>query len=639
MRCNGARRAAALGRAFVSDTGEVKANDGDLVPLEWCFGETHPPAEPTMHAAFLRRATGDADVADATAVAMARSGASVSYAELLHASLGLAATLRKAGVAAGDAVAVLLPRSLNSVVAAVATTLAGATYIPLDEHYPAARTRFCASDCGARVVLGTADLVDALLPGFEGTVLTPDGHTGPDVVSTKWSGVGASETDRQAALSVAHEVNSADCAYVMYTSGSTGRPKGVLASHRAAGAILDGMSRALQLDTRSAVLGSSPASFDCAIVELWGPLSHGCAQVLTSYCELADAWYAEACGAVARHRVDVVTAVPAVLAGMLDCGLKESIEQGRALQAQTTGSSVIARPAIVSCGEALQPELAQRLRQAGADVFNGYGPTETHYTTCHPVLPSEVEAAAAGANGGRILIGGPLAHQSHWVLCPAGDDDGAVDRDGPIELRMARVGEIGELYVGGESLADGYMGLPERTSSSFLDPGAYRIFRGDGSDEPIDAGRLYATNDRIRWASGGVLDFLGREDHQMNILGLRVESGEVEAALAAVPGVTACAVMQVGDEIAAYVAMPSRVAGEASGSNSQTLPAIVDEVGVSLLDALPPYHVPTLWCIERELPTTPTGKVDRTALASRPASELLPHLVYDPEAAAEATTQ
>ncbi|MFJ5228432.1 amino acid adenylation domain-containing protein [Kitasatospora sp. NPDC088391] len=465
---------------------------------------------------------------------------SLTFAELDARSDALARRLAGRGVRRGDVVALALPGTALQVVAMLAVAKAGAAWLPLDPDHPAERLRLVVGDARP-VLLAVSAEVRPGLPELPLPVLVVDGPgPGPEA-----------EFGAQAP-------GPLDAAYVLHTSGSTGRPKGVVVPHAALANHMAWLAGHLGLTGADRVLARTSPGFDASVWETWLPLLHGGA---TCPVPPAVAHDPVALLALVRERgVTVAQFVPSLLALVL--GETEREERPTALRAVLCG------------GEPLGTALADRVAGAwGVEVHNLYGPTEaTIDATAHRYRPG-VDAA------GGVPLGRPVDNLRAYVL------DGA--------LRPVPAGVAGELYLAGAGLARGYLGRAGLTAGRFVaDP-----FAADGS-------RMYRTGDLVRRGADGLLGYLGRADDQVKLHGVRIEPGEVEAALAAVAGVGAACVLVREQRLAAYLVGPD-------------VPA--DEVlRARLAAALPPSMVPSVFVRLDALPLLPSGKTDRRALPAPP---------------------
>ncbi|HEY0552879.1 MAG TPA: amino acid adenylation domain-containing protein [Thermoanaerobaculia bacterium] len=484
------------------------------------------------------------------AEAVVFGGERLTYGELMQRSGALAARLRAAGVGPDVPVGLYLGRSLDMMVAVLGVLRAGGAYVPLDPTYPRERLRLMLEDAGAPVVLTHGPLA-AEVPEGVAVVMRVDGA--PTVESP---------------AEIASEVSPENLVYVTYTSGSTGRPKGVAMTHAAISAML-----AWQLRTSAAgggrTLQYTSLSFDVSCQEIFGTWCAGGTLVLVS---------------------EEVRRDPAALVRLLaEERIERLFQPFVALQqlamAAADGPLPAALREVMSAGEQLHvtPQVAALFaRLPGISLYNHYGPSETHAATW----------LALHGDPGRWpespTIGGPLDHARIFLL----------DAD----LRPVPEGVPGEIWIGGPGLARGYM-RADLTAERFLpDPLAWSPGWESG-------GRLYRTGDLARRLASGELEFLGRRDHQVKVRGHRVETAEVELALARHPAILQAAVAVRGDSagarrLVAYVVFRDDAEPPASG-----------ELRAFLADSLPDPMVPTAWARLAALPVTPSGKLDRRALA------------------------
>ncbi|HEX5760995.1 MAG TPA: amino acid adenylation domain-containing protein [Thermoanaerobaculia bacterium] len=480
-------------------------------------------------------------------VAAEHAGARLTYAELEERANRLARYLARIGVGPEVRVGVYLERSLELLVALLGVTKAGGVYVPLDPAYPRERIALLLED-GAPAVVLTQSSLRTLLPVGNAAIVSIDERR--------------EAIDRESAASFTCPAAPGNLVYVLFTSGSTGRPKGVQITHRALVNFLEAMRRAPGLAAGESLLAVTTLSFDIAGLELYLPLLVGGRVVLASRETAADGRLLAQ--ELARSGADVLQATPAAWRMLLDAGWTGDL-----------------RLRALCGGEALPEELAEKLRPRVGALWNLYGPTET------TIWSSVVEVR----KGEPVRVGPPLANTSFYV----------VDRD----LQPVPLGVPGELLIGGEGVARGYLRRPDLTAERFV-PDA---FGGVG-------GCLYRTGDLVRWRSGGGLEFLGRLDHQVKVRGFRIELGEVEAALAMQPAVERAVVVARGD--AAEKRLVAYVVGDAE-------PARLRE---ALRERLPDYMVPSVFVRLAALPLTPNGKVDRRALPD-PEALVAPAAEYE----------
>ncbi|MFI7491735.1 amino acid adenylation domain-containing protein [Micromonospora echinaurantiaca] len=505
------------------------------------------PREQTLHGPIEERAAATPD-----AVAVTFEGRSVTYAELNAAANRIAHRMRAAGVGPETLVGVCAERSVELVAGLLGVLKAGGAYLPLDPEYPADRLAFMVTDAAAPVVLVQRQLRD-VLPDTGATVLALDDEA-------VWAD--------QPTVDPASTAGPGHLAYVIYTSGSTGRPKGVPNTHRGIVNRLDWMQRTYRLGADDAVLQKTPASFDVSVWEFFWPLREGARLVVAKPGGHKDAGYLR--DLLVAERVTTAHFVPSMLTVFL---AEDGVEAATALRR------------VICSGEELPlasaVDFTARLPRCG--LHNLYGPTEAAIDVsswhCDPAL-------LAGLTS--VPIGAPIANLRLHVLGPAGNE--------------CPVGVAGELHIGGVGLARGYHRRPALTAERFVpDP-----FSG----EP--GARLYRTGDLARWRvapstgdgpAGGVIEFLGRIDHQVKLRGLRIELGEIESALREQPGVTEAAVI-VREDSPGDKRLTAYLVGAAEHA----------ALKAALKETLPEYMVPNAFVTLDALPLSPNGKLDRRAL-------------------------
>ncbi|HEX4966052.1 MAG TPA: amino acid adenylation domain-containing protein [Thermoanaerobaculia bacterium] len=478
------------------------------------------------------------------AEALVAPGERLTYGELDARANRLARHLRDLGIGPERRVGVCLERTADLVVALLAVLKAGGAYLPLDLRYPAERLSFLLADAGADVVI-TRSGSEAWRPG-----------------------VGAVLLDRDAPRIAARDAGALEplagpgnLAYLIYTSGSTGHPKGVAIEHRSAVAMAFWARETFSPAELAGVLAATSVGFDLSVFELFVPLAWGGKVVLA-----ADLLALPRL--VAAAEVTLVNTVPSVLSELLHEGALP--------------------PSVVTvnlAGESLSGGLVSALHAlpGALRVLNLYGPSEDTTYSTWAQMPRGLAAEPS--------IGRPVAGTRAYVL------DGRGEAVPP--------GVPGELYLGGEGLARGYLGRPDLTAERFVPDSL--------SGEP--GARLYRTGDLVRHRREGSLDFVGRIDHQVKVRGFRIEPGEIEAALRHHPAVREAAVVACEDgrrgrRLVAFVVLTAAVPPAASR-------ALYAELRAFLAVRLPDPWVPADWMVLRELPLTPNGKVDRRALAVR----------------------
>jgi amino acid adenylation domain-containing protein len=485
------------------------------------------------------------------AVALVSEPDQLNYRELNERANQVAHALRESGVRAGSLVGVYLERSVEFVISVLAVLKASGVYLPLDRSYPTRRIQFMLKDSAARVIITRGRLPKGL--DLEGVSVLD--------LSAKSSRQtnGSVANDRQNPGSV---TTAEDPAYVIYTSGSTGQPKGVVVPHRGVVRLVCGQNYAdFAPGQRFLLLAST--SFDATTFELWGPILNGATCVI--FPERLQSF----------EQLEAVIHRQKVTCLWLTAGLfNQIIDTMPAVLSSVTH--------VLTGGEALSVPHVKRARQLLPQVrlTNGYGPTEsTTFACCYPV------GDALDSLNGSVPIGRPIANTQIYILDEA--------------LRPVPIGTEGELCIGGDGLACGYLNQPKLTEEKFV-PDPFSVEPG---------ARLYKTGDLARHLPDGNIEFLGRKDQQVKIRGFRIELGEIEAALAEHPNVSSAVVLAREDapgnkQLVAYLVMR-----DASEPSTNDLRAFLGAL-------LPEYMIPNAFVLLEKLPLTSNGKVDRQALPS-----------------------
>ncbi|MCX4679849.1 amino acid adenylation domain-containing protein [Streptomyces sp. NBC_01433] len=549
-----ANRFTALLRAFVSDPGRTVARTGVLSDREHehltALNATgRPVPEATLASLFAATA---ARTPDATAVVF--EDTTLTYAELDGRAEALARRLRSRDVAPETYVAVAVPRSAELMIALLAVLKAGAAYLPVDLDYPADRVAFMLRDSGARTVVTTAEAAGRLpvVPGLEHLVVGRDDRS-EDVPTDDESDVPA------------RPARPDHPAYLIYTSGSTGRPKGVAVTHRAIVNRLAWMQGEYGLTPDDRVLQKTPASFDVSVWEFFWPLVEGATVVLARPDGHRDpAYLAEL---IHARRITTTHFVPSMLAAFT-----QVMETAPGLPdwAASLRRVFCSGEALTSAGARRWWELTSRSGRGPVPLHNLYGPTE-----------AAVDVTSFAYEGGSepaVPIGRPVWNTRLYVL--------------DAFLRPVPDGVPGELYLAGVQLARAYHDRPGLTAERFV---------ADPFGTPGE--RMYRTGDLVRRRADGAVEYLGRTDRQVKIRGNRVELGEIEAALADLPGVALAAVTVRDGVLVGYVAPAPGTPHPDTG-----------RLRAALAEALPATMVPGAVVALDELPLTPSGKLDQNAL-------------------------
>ncbi|MFK4071528.1 amino acid adenylation domain-containing protein [Streptomyces sp. NPDC029674] len=473
-----------------------------------------------------------------------------SYAELGRAADRVASELRARGVRRGHLVGVVMERSMDVVAVLLGVARAGAAFVPVDPAYPAERIAHVLADADPALVVCTTT-TEPVLPKGDATRWVFDAPASASAVSAASTRNATRPTGSSACDMEDPAVE--DPAYVIYTSGSTGEPKGVVVTHGGIGNLATGQIERFAVRPDSRVLQLASWSFDAAVSEMCMALLSGAALVVVDGERLPPHGRLEE--VAAEFGVTHMTVPPSVL-GTVDA-LPDCVET------------------LVVAGEECPSWLARRW--SDRRLVNAYGPTEV--TVCAAM--SEPLRPTAG-EGHPVPVGRPLTNTRAYVL----DDF----------LKPVAPGTVGELYVEGPGLARGYLGRPGLSAERFVACPFGAVGR-----------RMYRTGDLVRWSGEGELLFVGRADEQVKVRGFRVELGEVEAALAAHPGVRQAAVIAREDRPGERRLVGYVVSDGPGGVDSAVLRAYV-------AGRLPEYMVPVAVVVLEALPLTVNGKVDRAAL-------------------------
>jgi surfactin family lipopeptide synthetase A len=518
----------------------LTAKERSKILVEWNATAAEYPQDLCLHQLIERQAAlAPKAVACVIAGETAADDKSLSYGELDAKANQLAHALRKRGIKPGQRVGIFVERSLEMMVGLLGIQKSGAAYVPLDPAYPAERIRVTLEDAQVPVLLTQKALV-ASLPENRAEVICLD---------SDWPEV-AKESDASPNVSVTPE----DLAYVIFTSGSTGRPKGVQVRHRGVVNLLTAMAKELKMGADDVFPALASFAFDMCIPELYLALISG-GRVVIGKRQLAGDGE-ELAEVLRRTGATVVHATPTTWSLLLEAGFT-----GKGLKR-------------VIGAEPLPSDLCRRLLEADNSLYNFYGPTETTVWSAFHHFRSPDEP---------VVVGRPLANQQIYVL----------DKD----LQPVPVGVAGEIHIGGDGVAAGYLNQPEMTAAKFI-PDPFSTKPGT---------TFYKTGDLGRFLSDGRIEFQGRADHQVKIRGYRIELGEIEAALGKHPAVQECAVVARED-----VPGDKRLVGYVIAAAGQTINAA--ELRAWVKERVPEYMVPVAMVGMERFPLSPAGKVDRGKL-------------------------
>jgi amino acid adenylation domain-containing protein len=516
----------------IGDIPLLAVREREKLLFEWNRTEAPIPDDLCFHHRFEAFAREYPD-----RVAVMVNGECVTYGELNSRADAIAAVLRKRGAGRDQLVGVFLPRGADLAAALLGVAKSGAAYVPLDPVYPKGRIENILEDARPVAVITVSDMLDRL-PVAEEQTLCLD-H---DLDLAAEAGAATSTPS----------ANPQDLAYVIFTSGSTGRPKGVQIGHRALLNFLEAMREEPGFTEKDVLLAVTTVSFDIAGLELLLPLYVGATVCIALQPGDPVAMLRD----LDRYRPTMMQATPATWKLLLAAGWQ--------------GDS---RLKILCGGEALEPGLAEALLVRCDELWNMYGPTETTiWSAAYAVRRLGTDA---------IPVGRPIRNTTFYVL------DGM--------RQPVPQGVVGELWIGGEGLARGYLHRPDLTEERFV---VCPWARGEEM-------RMYRTGDLVRYRSDGTLDFLGRADFQVKLRGFRIELGEIDNAL------------RRADRVADAVTLLREDDGE------KKLVAYVETVGQApspaalrdrLRENLPDYMVPAAFVFLEKLPRLPNGKLDRSSL-------------------------
>ncbi|WP_343514684.1 enterobactin non-ribosomal peptide synthetase EntF [Klebsiella quasipneumoniae] len=487
------------------------------------------------------------------APALADANWQFSYREMRQQVVALAQLLRQRGVKPGDSVAVALPRSVFLTLALHGIVEAGAAWLPLDTGYPDDRLRMMLEDARPSLLIASEDQLARFsdIPGLESLC-----YQQPLAVAE----------DAPLALSKPDHT-----AYIIFTSGSTGRPKGVMVGQTAIVNRLLWMQDRYPLSADDVVAQKTPCSFDVSVCEFWWPFIAGARLVMAEPEAHRDPQAMQQF--FAHYGVTTTHFVPSMLAAFVASLDADSVAACRTLRR------------VFCSGEALPTELCREWeRLTGAPLHNLYGPTEaavdvSWYPACGPEL--------AAVTGSSVPIGWPVWNTGLRILDAA--------------MRPVPPGVAGDLYLTGIQLAQGYLGRPDLTASRFI------------ADPFAPGERMYRTGDVARWLANGAVEYLGRSDDQLKIRGQRIELGEIDRAMSALPDVAqAVSHACVFNQAAATGGDARQLVGYLVSDSG--LPLDTAALKARLAEQLPPHMVPVVLMQLADLPLSANGKLDRKAL-------------------------
>ncbi len=505
--------------------------------------------ETTLSALVAEQA---AKTPDAPALADARY--LFSYREMREQVVALANLLRERGVKPGDSVAVALPRSVFLTLALHAIVEAGAAWLPLDTGYPDDRLKMMLEDARPSLLITTDDQ----LPRFSDV---------PNLTSLCYNAPLTPQGSAPLQLSQPHHT-----AYIIFTSGSTGRPKGVMVGQTAIVNRLLWMQNHYPLTGEDVVAQKTPCSFDVSVWEFFWPFIAGAKLVMAEPEAHRDPLAMQQF--FAEYGVTTTHFVPSMLAAFV-----------ASLTPQTARQNCATLKQVFCSGEALPADLCREWQQlTGAPLHNLYGPTEAAVdVSWYPAFGEEL----AQVRGSSVPIGYPVWNTGLRIL--------------DAMMHPVPPGVAGDLYLTGIQLAQGYLGRPDLTASRFI------------ADPFAPGERMYRTGDVARWLDNGAVEYLGRSDDQLKIRGQRIELGEIDRVMQALPDVKQAVTHACVINLAAATGGDARQLVGYLVSQSG-LPLDTSALQAQLRETLPPHMVPVVLLQLPQLPLSANGKLDRKAL-------------------------
>ncbi|MBD1920353.1 amino acid adenylation domain-containing protein [Microcoleus sp. FACHB-831] len=514
--------------------------------VEWNDTQTDYPQDKCIHQLFEKRAEQNPD-----SIAVVFEDESITYGELNIRSNQLAHYLQKLGVGSEVLVGICLERSVETIVGLLGILKAGGAYVPLDPSYPRDRLNFMLEDAQVLVLLTQQNLAQHF-EGFSNSIVCID---------KDWEIVA-----RESATNPNNNLTSDNLAYVIYTSGSTGKPKGVAVNHKAVNRLVCNTNY-VKLEPTDKIAQASNTSFDAATFEIWGALLNG-AQLVGISRDVT----------LSPHDFALQLRQKGISVLFLTTALFQQISRN-------VPQAFATLRYLLFGGEAVDPRWVQKIIKNGApeQLIHVYGPTEsTTFSSYYHVQEVPEEAK-------NIPIGRPIANTQIYLL--------------DANLQPVPIGIVGELYIGGDGLARGYLNRTELTAERFI-PNPFISYR-----DAINGGAtIYKTGDLARYLPDGNIEFLGRIDNQVKIRGFRIELAEIEAILCQHPAVRE-AVAIVREEVPGDKHLVAYIV-----ANEQLINPKSNDLRQFLIDKLPEYMIPSAYALIESLPLTPNGKIDRRAL-------------------------
>lgn len=547
------REAAAAPDQLLSQFIMLDDSERQQIITDWNDTEAEYPSDQCFYELFDERAQQMPD-----RIAATYGSLQITYAELQLVSSQFAAYLQELGVVRGTYVGIFMDRSLNLLSALLGVQKAGAVYIPMDPSFPSDRLSYMLDICDAKVLVTETSIADQA-PKSSATVIRFDDEF---IAFTKEMNVERGPDYRPL---VDAGTAPEDLAYILFTSGSTGKPKGVQITHRSLVNFLCSMAQQPGFESDDCMLAITTISFDISALELYLPLLvGGRVEIIPS--DIAKAGI-KLKAALEQSTATVFQATPATIQMLLSVQWRKNEHLRK----------------IFIGGEALTLQLAQALLIQKVELWNMFGPTETTiWSTVCRVQGDD-----------RITIGRPIANTQCYIL--------------DAQMRPVPAGVEGELYIGGDGVAHGYLKREDENVKKFL-PNLFRP--GSGS-------RIYRTSDLAKFLPDGQIEYIGRADNQVKIRGFRIELGEIEAALLRLEEIReAVAVVRTDEQ------QNKQLTAFLIANDQAELPS-KSQLYEILKKWLPIYMIPSLFVLLKRYPETLNRKIDRKLLTSLPVTKLL----------------
>ncbi|MBD8048442.1 non-ribosomal peptide synthetase [Clostridium faecium] len=537
----------------VTNNVEIKLSEIEILSQEekkqliYSFNNTKTkyPKDKTIHELFEEQVKNAPNN-----IAIVYEDKQLTYSELNKKSNCLAKVLRDKGVKADTVVGIMVEKSLEMIIGILGIVKAGGAYLPIDTEYPQQRIKHIINDSNAKVLLSKSCFRDGI--DFSGEIIDIENSINFIEDSPNLPNINKPE----------------DLAYIIYTSGSTGKPKGVAVEQKNVVRLVKNTNY-IKFKRNHKILQTGAIAFDASTFEIWGALLNGLSLYLINNDVLMSIKKLEQF--IQKNKISIMW----LTSPLFNQISKEKPEIFENLEYLLVGGDILSTKHINNV----------RNKYKKLNIINGYGPTEnTTFSTCFHINKDYEE---------NIPIGKPIANSTCYVL-----DE---------YERLQPIGVYGELYVGGDGLARGYINNKELTKEKFI------------ANPFVEGERIYKTGDLARWLPDGNIEFLGRIDHQVKIRGFRIELGEIESQLLK------------NEKIKEAVV----IAKEDGGGNKYICAYIVGTTKFNvkdlrnyLLKELPEYMIPSYFIQLETMPLTPNGKIDKNRLPE-PESEIDTGIEYE----------